>query len=234
MGTLQEQLDKLRSSIFQETSGCSDPQDNLRSCIAQEAPGCRDPQAHRGLLKTWMELDTDNADNKAVEKAVRLAFLAHSRQRRQAIEASEGQEENLLFIPNDDEHLQLQPFSIRVQKNKIGEEIFGTQMLPFPISLQRRFCNSMCRSSLLGKATANWTWRRTADTTSCIRLRKSKSPLNASVMRTTMSWISTCIRQGREKSLSRSLKLFASSIAHICERISGNLQASKLILIVLF
>lgn len=61
----------------------------------------------------------------AVQEAARLAFLAHSRPRRQAIEASEGQEENPLFIPSDDQHQHLQPFSIRVQKIKIAEEIFG-------------------------------------------------------------------------------------------------------------
>ncbi|CAO1605083.1 hypothetical protein XANCAGTX0491_008615 [Xanthoria calcicola] len=116
---LREQLNTLRSSIAQETPRSSDAQDNLQSSITQVAPGCRDPEAHRGLLKTWLELDSNNADEKVVEEAVRIAFLSHSRPRRQGIAASEDRAEDPLLIPGDDKHQQrqqVQPLCIRVEK----------------------------------------------------------------------------------------------------------------------
>lgn len=110
--------------MLQQQSDIPPSPDESRNNIAQEAPGCRDPQAHRGLLKTWLGLDTDNADNKAVEEAVRTAFLSHSRPRKQAIAASRSQEENPLLIPSDDEHQQFHPFSFGVETIKIGDEAF--------------------------------------------------------------------------------------------------------------
>ncbi|KAL8916891.1 MAG: hypothetical protein Q9208_008293 [Pyrenodesmia sp. 3 TL-2023] len=117
-------------SMLQRQSDIPRSPDEPRSTVAQEAPGCRDPQAHRGLLKTWMELDTDNDDNKAVEEAIRTAFLSHSRPRKQAIAASRGQEENPLLVPSDDERQQhLRPFSFEVETIKVGDEAFGDAMV---------------------------------------------------------------------------------------------------------
>ena len=120
---LRKQFDRMRLPSAHEAHGRSDSENYMRSPTAQEAPGCRDPQAHRGLLKIWLELETDNADNTAVEEAVRTAFLSHSRPRRQAIATSEGQEENSMFIPRHDE------FSIPVKTINIKEATFENALL---------------------------------------------------------------------------------------------------------
>ncbi|KAL8656475.1 MAG: hypothetical protein Q9226_002648 [Calogaya cf. arnoldii] len=119
-GILQSFLTKLQT----QHNDAAVLKTTCRSPITQEASGCRDPPAHRGLLKAWMELDSDDADKKAVEESIRVAFLSHSRPKRQAIAASGGQEEDPLFVPICDEHQQNQPFSFRVESLKFGEGPF--------------------------------------------------------------------------------------------------------------
>ncbi|KAI4173116.1 MAG: hypothetical protein LQ346_008477 [Caloplaca aetnensis] len=124
--TLSDALKDLPQAKEQIKSMLQRQFDNPQSSLAQDAPGCRDPQAHRGLYNTWMELDTNNADNKAVEEVIRNAFLSHSRPRRDATADNGGQGANSVFVCTGDEQEQpqFQPSTFRVETIKVGDETF--------------------------------------------------------------------------------------------------------------